>query len=390
MISLARYRALFAVREVTQTFVASILGRLPIGVTGLAVLLLVQSSANSFARGGAAAGFYVAGVAAAAPALGRLIDRLGPQRVLLACGVLFPSALVALVAAVNAEISWLALSFAAAAGASFPPISVCIRTYFRRRVGDALLAAAYSAESVLIEVIFILGPMLVAWLVAFVSPAAAVYCAAACGFVGTLLFLRSPALRQWRVEARTGASLLGPLAERGFPGLVAVVLCFAAAFGFVEIGIVAYATETAEPAFAGVLLGIMSAGSAFGGLAYGSRAWHYPLARQFAVALVVTSAGLAVLAVRWTPWAFATLCTLAGIAMAPGLIIQSMLAAKMARAEHLTEAFTWTTSALLAGVGIGLAAGGALLEHLPAQAALAAAACAGLLAAAGARFLLSR
>jgi len=46
--------------------------------------------------------------------------------------------------------------------------------------------------------------------------------------------------------------------------------------------------------------------------------------------------------------------------MAPALIIQSILVAKTAKAEHATEAFTWSTSALLGGVGIGLALGGAL------------------------------
>ena len=102
------------------------------------------------------------------------------------------------------------------------------------------------------------------------------------------------------------------------------------------------------------------------------------------------SAGLAVLALRWEPWTFIAWCALGGIAMAPALIIQSMLAAKITRPEHSTEAFTWTTSALLAGVGIGLAAGGALLERVPSQTALAAGAGAALLAAAGARFLLGR
>jgi hypothetical protein len=232
--------------------------------------------------------------------------------------------------------------------------------------------------------------MLVALLVTYASPAAAVWFAAACGLIGTLLFLRSPALRQWQIEARTSASLLGPLAERGFPSLVAVVLCFSSAFGLVEIGVVAYATESADAALAGVLLGVMSAGSALGGLAYGSRGWHLPLAHQFAIALALMSAGLAVLALRWEPWAFTAWCTLGGIAMAPALIIQSMLAAKLARSEHSTEAFTWTTSALLAGVGIGLATGGALLERFPSQAALAAGAGAALIAAAGARLLLGR
>jgi len=392
MISLARYSALLSAPEVRQTFAASALGRLPIGVTGLAILLLVQMSSGSFARGGAAAACYVAGLALVAPVLGRLIDRHGPRRVLIACALAFPSVLLLLVAAsARTDLAWLALLAAAGAGASFPPITVCMRTYFRQVFGDdTLLAAAYSVESVLIEIIFIVGPLVVALFVAFASPAVAVWFSAGCGFAGPLLFLRSPALRAWRIESRTTRGLLGPLANREFVRLVAIVLCFATAFGFMEIGITAYAIERADAAFAGVLLGLMSAGSALGGLAYGSRGWHSPLARQFAAALALTAFGLAVLAVRWEPWTFAAWSVIAGIAIAPALIIQSMLVTKAARPEHSTEAFTWATSALLAGVGIGLAAGGAMLERLPSSAALAAGAAASLAAAVGARFLLGR
>jgi MFS family permease len=392
LISLDRYRALFAVASARQIFAASLLGRLPIGITGLAILLLMQTSSGSFALGGAAAGCYVTGLALVAPTLGRLIDRHGPWRVLTTCSVAFPCALFVLVGTSGrAELAWLAFAAAAAAGAAFPPITVCMRTYFRQSLADeTLLSAAYSAESVLIEIIFIVGPLIVALLVAFAAPAAAVWFAAACGFAGTLLFVRARALRTWRLEARTTAGLLGPLADREFVKLVAIVLCFATAFGFLEIGLTAYAIERSDAAFAGVLLGLMSAGSALGGLAYGSRGWHFPLARQFSVALALTAFGLAVLSLRWQPWLFAALSVVAGIAIAPALIIQSMLVTKTARPEHSTEAFTWTTSALLAGVGIGLAAGGVMLEHLPAAAALGAGAMAALGAAAGARFVLSR
>lgn len=391
MISFQRYAALFAEHDLLRTFAFSVLGRLPIGLTGLAILLLVQTSSDSFARGGATTACYVVGLAAVAPLLGRTIDRYGPRRILLASGVLFPSALVALVAAVSEGAPVLSLLFAAAAGASFPPISVCVRTYLRRRLSDgALLAAAYSAESVLIEIIFILGPMLVALFIAVASAAAAVWFAAACGLIGTLIFLRSPALLAWQIEPRTSRSLLGPVGERDFPALVGVVVCFSSAFGFMEIGVAAYAAEVGDAALAGVLLGVMSAGSALGGLAYGSRGWHLPLARQFTIALALMAAGLSVLALRWPLWPFAFWCVLAGIAMAPALIIQSMLAAKIARPEHATEAFTWTTSALLAGVGIGLAAGGAMLERFSSSAALAAGAAASLAAAVGARVLLGR
>src|SRR6185295_16928098 len=56
MISLARYAALLEPREMRQMFAASMLGRLPIGITGLAILLLVQSASGSFALAGTATG----------------------------------------------------------------------------------------------------------------------------------------------------------------------------------------------------------------------------------------------------------------------------------------------------------------------------------------------
>jgi len=333
-----------------------------------------------FAQGGAAAACYVVGLAAVAPLLGRAIDRYGPRRILIGTGVLFPAALIALVFAVDDRSAAWTLALAGGAGASFPPITVCVRTYFRRRLAEeGLLAAAYSAESVVIELIFIAGPVLVALFVAKASAATAVWFSAVCALAGTLLFLHSPALRTWQIEPRTSRSLLGPLTERGFPALVIVVLCFSSAFGFLEVGVVAYASEAAQPALAGVLLSITSAGSALGGFAYGSRGWHYPLGRQFGAALAVMAVGLGILALGWHPWLLAPWAALAGVAMAPALIIQSMLAAKISHAEHATEAFTWVTSALLAGVGI--AAGGALLEIFPSNAALAAGACEALLAA---------
>lgn len=91
MISLVRYAAVLQTRETRLTFALSVIGRLPIGITGLAVLLLVQGETGSFARGGAATAGYVIGLAAVAPVLGRWIDRYGPRKALLASGVLFPA-----------------------------------------------------------------------------------------------------------------------------------------------------------------------------------------------------------------------------------------------------------------------------------------------------------
>jgi MFS family permease len=392
MISLARYAAVFAHPELRAAVAASVIGRLPIGITGLSILLLVQRATGSFAESGAMTAAYIVGLASIAPLLGRLIDRSGPRRVLISCAVVFPAALCALVLAMRiAPSGALSLALAFAAGASFPPITVCMRTFFRQRLRDeSLLGAAYSLESVLIELIFIVGPMLVALLVAFASPEAAVLLAASCAAVGTLLFLRSPALAHWRVSAGAVTSLLGPLAERGFAALLAVVLGYATAFGLVEIGITAYASETGRPALAGILLALMSAGSALGGLAYGSRTWGPPLARQFAIALGLTGVGIALLAPATNAWVFALLSVVAGLVMAPALTIQSMLIAKTASARHATEAFTWSSTGLLSGVGLGMALGGWLIDRWGWSVTFAAASIAALSSAALALNLRSR
>jgi MFS family permease len=383
MLSLAPYAQLLQHPSVRELFLASALGRLPIGIAGLAILLLAQQSSSSYALGGLASGCYVAGLAAVAPLLGRSIDRFGPRPTLLACAFAYPAALGALAAAFTSRApAWVALALAVAAGASFPPITACMRTFFKQRFAeDARLAAAYSLESVLIEILFIAGPMLVALVVGFASPAAAVFLAAACGFSGTLLFVRSRGLAEWRLAPRHSASLFGPLGDPAFVRLIAVVLLYASAFGLVEIGVTAYAIERGAPALAGVLLAAMSIGSAAGGLVYGARTWGLPLARQFPTTLALMGLGIAPLALALPAWLWALWCVLAGIVMAPALIMQSMLVARASRPEHSTEAFTWSATGLLAGVGFGLALGGQLLESARPPAVFGAAAAASLLAA---------
>ena len=375
MISLSRYAALLERPELRQTIVASVIGRLPIGILGLAILLATQASSGSFGFAGAVAASYLAGLAAMAPVLGRLIDRAGPRRLLAVCAGMFPTALIALVATLRLDApSWAPFLLAAISGATFPPITVTLRTFMRQRLADeAQLATAYSLESVLIEMIFIVGPVLVAFFVAYLSAAAAVVFAAACGLIGTVLFLRSPVIAHWRVAQRTGTSILGPLSVRGFMPLLAVILAYSGAFGLLEIGVTAFATESGRPALAGVILGLMSVGSAVGGLAYGSRSWRPPLRRQFALMLFLMGAGLAALAYVAHAAVFTILGIVAGIVMAPALIIQSMLVAKTAPAQYATEAFTWSTSCLLIGVGLGLTVGGLILESANSSAVLTAA-----------------
>jgi hypothetical protein len=68
------------------------------------------------------------------------------------------------------------------------------------------------------------------------------------------------------------------------------------------------------------------------------------------------------------------LCVLACSPMAPVIALQSVLVARLTAPAMLAESFTWAATALLGGVSIGIAAGGAIVDgHAPFWAMLAAA-----------------
>ena len=390
MISFSPYAQLFRQPDMRGTILASVVGRLPIGISGLALLLLVQAREASFIDAGLVTSAYLAGLAGIAPLVGRLIDRLGPRPVLLAAGLAYPLALLALVSALNRGAPlWLVVVLSFVAGATLPQVTSCMRTLYRRRLqDDNLLVTALSLDSVLIELVFIVGPMLVAFFVAASSPAVAVLFGALCAAVGAIFITRTPALRTWPIEPRHRRSLLGALQDTSFRRLLAVLLGYAAVFGFVDIGAASYAHASGHPALAGVILGVMSIGSATGGLVYGSRPWHMPLTRQFALALLIMGASIAPLALIANPYVLSAAALLSGFTMAPPLIIQSTMVAKTMPTSQMAEAFTWVTTAMLCGVGIGFAFGGAVAELRSSDAVFMLAAGISILMAAAARGIL--
>ena len=373
MISLDRYARLLDTPGLRAALLASIIGRLPMGIAGLAILLFVQDATASFASAGIVSALYVLGVAAIAPLIGRMIDRLGPRPLLLTSAVVYPAALVALVTA-GAGAAWVALA-ALLAGAMLPPITICMRTLFPRLLeGSELLQTAYSLDSILVESIFVAGPALIALFVALNWRAGAVLFAATCAITGSALFARSPAIRQWvRPAQPVRSSLLGPLRNRYLLALYLATTFYSIAFGLLEVAITALATAQGKPAAAGVILALASVGSGAGALIYGSRGWAMPPQRQYIVAQFAMALGLLLIApVTDLHW-LAALSIVACSPMAPVIALQSVLVARFTPPQMMAESFTWAATALLGGVSTGIAAGGAIVEsHAPVWAMLAA------------------
>jgi MFS family permease len=382
LISLQRYTELFRVPGLRSALAASVVGRIPIGVATLAILLFLQARTGSFAMAGLAAALYVLGLAIVAPFLGRAIDRIGPRPVLAAGAVIYPAMLLSLVLLTlySEGHTWVALA-AFLAGASFPPITICMRTLYPRLLPEAgLLQSAYSVDSALVEFIFIVGPALVAAFVAAGIPVGAIVFSAVCAAAGNILFLRAPAVREWQVHPASGRrSLLGPLRNRPLRALFAATVLYSVAFGLYEMAVIALAANRGEPAAAGVILALASVGSTAGALAYGAREWAMPVQRQFLLAVALMCAGLIVLAPISNVHLFAFATVIACAPMAPVIAAQSVLVSRLSPRDTLAESFTWGATCLLGGISGGIAVGGLLAEHLAAGWILLAAAASTLL-----------
>jgi MFS family permease len=376
MISLHRYKELLREPQVAGAVAASLVGRLPIGMAVISILLFVQHVDQSFARAGMASALYVTGVGVAAPLVGRLIDRFGPRPVLYIGAAAYPVALFALIAAVHAGASslWIGV-YALLAGAVVPPIPTCIRALLRRLLHDgAHLQTAYSLDSVLMELVFIIGPGVVSVFAAAGWQAGAVACAAACGGMGATVFARSAAVRSW--EGRSAAAhpaRFAVLAAKGLPPILTATLFFSIGFGLFEVSVTAVATRAGVPAAAGLILALASVGSAAGALVYGSRSWSLSVAGQYKVALIAMAIGLIALAPLENLYLFCVVSVLAGAPMSTVLAAQSILIAGIAPRAALAESFTWSATSLLAGVSIGIATGGLMLERFAPTAPLLAA-----------------
>lgn len=369
------YRALLRVPGARRLMLAGFIGRIPIAMTSLAIVLLVRETTGSFAKAGVVTAVYAIGGGIAAPVLGRLVDLLGQPRVLIPAAVVNSVAVVGVVlAALHDAPQGLLLAAAALAGATIPPLSACMRALWGSMLDDTRrLESAYAVESVSLELFFVSGPVLTAAIAAVASPAAALVTAAALSLVGTAIFTSGAVSRNWRSAGRRG-SRAGALASAGMRTLVLAVLPAGIAFGTLEVTLPAFADERGAAETGGIFLALLALGSMTGGLFYGARHWDAPLDRRYIQLTACFTIGLALPPLVHVSWAMGLLMFVAGLTLAPVVTVCYSLIDLLAPIGTATEAYTWVITANVAGTALGTAIAGTLVEHSNANRAMLAAA----------------
>jgi MFS family permease len=362
----SRYAAVLRVPHVAALIAATLLARFPIGINALAIVLYLRAERGSFAVAGAVAGALAAGSGVGAPIQGRLVDAFGQRRVLVPLGVLHAGALGALVVGTEAGAPGAAL-FACGllAGFAIPPTSSVLRSMWPSLLRDRpeLLQPAYALDSVLIELIFVLGPLLTAAVATVLEPQAALVVSAASVVLGTVAFTALPPSRAMRPDPhRPRAGALGALASPGVRTLVLTSLPAGVAIGICEVALPAFGDAYGAAATAGILLAVWSLGSAAGGLVYGALPNRPPLDRVHLTVTALLPLGLLPLAAAPSVAVMGLLVIPAGMFIAPLLATRNELVGWVAPEGSRTEAYTWPVTAFVGGIAIGSAVAGAIVE----------------------------
>ena len=359
-------------------FVASLIGRLPMGAVGLVIILRTKEITGSFALGGIATGAYALAIGVIAPVMGRLIDLKGQTRVLLITGPAYACALIGFSLLPDDAHMLPIVALAALSGASQPPLGATVRTLWNRTCDDpAVRHVLFNGESAVLEAIYISGPVLiVAGIGGLVSIEAA---AAACGIfglVGALMFAGTRASRSWQPEPDRAVGLAGALASPGVRTLLATMAVVGAGVGIIEVAVPALCEGAGRPSATGFVLGIWGLGSLIGGVVAGRLAAAEDPGRRVVVLLGALAAGTTPLVLAEGVLSLGALIFVAGITIAPALAAVHSLAGQLATAGTVTEAYTWLGTGMGSGIAIGAALGGVVVEGAGTTDAFALAACA--------------
>jgi MFS family permease len=362
------YRGLFAIPGVRAFVAAGFVGRMPMAMTGIGIVLLVSAVTGSYGLAGAASAASAIAYAVASPLVGRVADRYGQGRVLAPLVLANAVTVTALITLTQLHArTWTLFPAAAAVGLTSPSLGALARARWSHLVTVDRLPVAYAFESVADEVIFVTGPMLVTLLATSVHPAAGIAAAAALTVTGGLTLAAQRSTQPPpQVIASAGSAITAP----GMRVLIPVFMLTGSAFGAIDVAVIAYAQEHGHRSLAGLVLAAFALGSMTAGLWYGTRSWRSGLDRRFLTGLTLFAAGLAPLPFVGSLWLLIPFIFLSGLAVSPTVIPGYGLVQRLVPKHLLTEGLTWVSTSVGVGVSIGAPFAGRLVDAYGAGTAL--------------------
>jgi MFS family permease len=369
--SLSPYRRVLAVPGALAFSLTGLLARMPMSMASIGIVLLVQQATGSYRIAGVASAAYTITEAGLAIVQGRLLDRIGQGRVLAGAGVLFGAAMGMLIVCVDA--GWprgLVYVFAAAGGGTLPTIGSAVRARWSHVLGAGrALATAFALESVVDEIVFLIGPIVVTALATAWNPAAGLGIAVVACVIGTLLFAarRDTEPPAHRHDAASGPRPAMPWAT--VVPLAVVSLALGMLFGATEVTTIAFTDEHGHRGLAGLTLACWSVGSLLSGLVTGLVSWRSGPATRLRWGALAMALGAVPLLFAGSIPVVAALLFVAGWGIAPTMVSSVSLIERSVPPGRLTEGMAIQSTGVIGGVAPGAALAGIVVDAHGASAA---------------------
>ena len=361
--ALAHYKTLFAISS-GRAMALAVAARAPYAMIPLGTMTAITSSTGSVASGGLATGVVSVATAVASPLIGRWADRRGQRFVLRLLTPLNALALVGLLVAAlsrwDGPLLWLACLVV---GATSLPIGSFTRA---RWIGAAKhprdLSTAFSYESTVDELVFVLGPAFVGIAASAAIPAAPLALAAALVvFAGMPFAITAPAVIDVPVAETTGRThpSIARVLWAVIPAII-IMTCIGTFFGSVQAAVTERSLDLDLASRAGLVYALMGVGSAATALL----AVVIPASVRLSTRVLVGGMGMAAfILVSWTQGSLVlTALTLlvTGLFVGPTMVTAFSVAERRSPAGGTGVAMTAMQSSITIGVSLGAAAGGAL------------------------------
>ncbi|MGW3495213.1 MFS transporter [Streptomyces sp. NPDC001020] len=387
MSAIARYRTALAHPGATRVTVAAFACRMLAGMVSLALLLFAEDATGSYAQAGLVSGAYAVALAFASPMWGRIADRRGP-RAALAWSTSLQSLFFGLFVLAAVTSAWLPLLVPTAflAGAATPPASAVSNAVFMAVVpGEDDRRSLFALSGLMTEGVFVVGPLLVAGIVAVLPPVYAVVVTACVSALGVWWLRSAPAVR---LVDRERPRLAGPGLRlnwnRRQVHIQTVVALAAFAIGALQVSVVAHADELG--ASAGVFVAALACGGVVGSFCYGGMRLPGSAHVQLAVALALYGLAILVLGVGPAMVVTTALLLFIGFVNGPADAMETVLVGRYSSADTRSQAFAVLVASNWVGFAAGSFVAGLAVQHASPELGMVTAATAALVAAASMAF----
>ncbi|MGE8180133.1 MFS transporter [Pseudomonas mandelii] len=372
------YRELLTTPGVMGLVIASSIARLPQAMIGIGIITMLVQQTGLYWLAGSVAGTFTLANALIGPQVSKLVDQRGQSRVLPLVTTFSIGMLLALIVAVSMRAPTPLLFILAALAGTMPSMPAMIRARWTQLFrGKPQLHTAFSLDTVLTELAFIIGPPLAIGLSVSFFAEAGPLVAVLLLVIGVSAFLLQKQTEPKvivGVRKSTGSTLLIP----GVRTIVLALLAMGVIGGSIDVAVVAFANAQYWPASASFILAAYALGSMIAGLTFGALRVSLSIEKQFFVGVLITAVTAVLPIFSPDVYILSGMLFVAGMSFAPTMVVVMNLGTIIVPPSRITEGLTWMTTGISIGVALGGVLAGLVIDAYGARAGFGVAIGAGL------------